>query len=131
MRIGEVAELAGVNVQTLRYYERVGLLPRAARKPSGYRQYDADSVQLVHFIKNAQELGFTLRDISQLIALRHHPKNCSRAECLALTKVDEIDRRLRRLTAMRKTLLELAGACRNGDVDHECPIIEALNDGHA
>ena len=105
-------------------------MPKATRKPSGYRQYDTDTVRLVHFIKNAQELGFTLRDISELIALRKSPKNCSRAAKLALSKVEEIDRRVRRLSAMRKTLAELATACRNGDANHECPIIEALTDGH-
>ena len=128
MKIGEAAELAGVNVQTLRYYERTGLLPTASRLPSGYRQYDAETVRLVHFIKNAQDLGFTLRDISELIALRKSPKNCSRAATLALAKVEEIDRRVRRLAAMRKTLADLARACRNGDTNHECPIIDALTD---
>lgn len=129
MKIGQAAELAGVNVQTLRYYERTGLLPKASRRPSGYRQYDTDTVRLVHFIKNAQELGFTLRDISELIALRKNPRSCSRVATLAQTKVEQIDRRVRRLTAMRKTLAELAGACQNGDANHECPIIEALTDG--
>ncbi len=128
MKIGEAAELAGVNVQTLRYYERTGLLPRPSRRPSGYRQYDADTVHLVHFIKHAQELGFTLRDISELIALRQNPKSCPKAAGLALAKVEEIDRRLRTLTAMRQTLAELATACAAGDADHECPIIEALTD---
>ncbi len=130
MKIGEAAELAGVHVQTLRYYERTGLLPRANRRPSGYRQYDADTVHLVHFIKHAQELGFTLRDISELIALRNSPKSCPRAATLALAKVEEIDGRVRRLTAMRQTLAELATACETGDADQECPIIEALTDGH-
>jgi Hg(II)-responsive transcriptional regulator len=130
MRIGQAAERAGVNVQTLRFYERTGLLPEPSRRPSGYRQYDTDTVRLVHFIKNAQELGFSLRDISELIALRKNPKNCSRAGMLALAKVEEIDRRLKRLNAMRKTLAELAKACQEGDANHECPIIEALTDGH-
>src|SRR2546426_6230017 len=130
MRIGEAAELAGVNVQTLRYYERTGLLPKASRRPSGYRQYDKDTVRLVHFIKHAQDLGFTLRDIAELIALRKNPKNCARAGALALAKVEEIDRRGKRLTSIRKTLAELAAACRNGGADHEWPIIEALTGGH-
>ena len=130
MKIGEAAELAGVNVQTLRYYERTGLLPRANRRPSGYRQYDADTVHLVHFIKHAQELGFTLRDISELIALRNNPRSCPAAATLALAKVEEIDRRVRRLTAMRQTLAELATGCEAGDADQECPIIEALSDSH-
>ncbi len=130
MRIGEAAELAGVNIQTLRYYERTGLLPKPPRRPSGYRQYDAETVQLVHFIRHAKELGFTLRDIAELIALRRNPKSCSRAATLSLAKIKEIDRRVRRLTAMRQTLAELVEACRNGDENHECPIIEALTDGH-
>ncbi len=119
-----------MNVQTLRYYERTGLLPRPSRKPSAYRQYEADTVHLVHFIKHAQELGFTLRDISELIALGKSPKSCPRAARLALAKVEEIDRCVRRLTAMRQTLAELATACEAGDADHERPIIEALTDGH-
>lgn len=129
MRIGEAAQLAGVNVQTLRYYERAGLLPEPPRRPSGYRQYGDDTVNLVRFIKHAQELGFTLRDISQLIALRTSPKNCSRAGALARTKIEEIDLRLERLTAIRKTLADLERACRNGDANHSCPIIEALTEG--
>ena len=128
MRIGEAASLAGVNVQTLRYYERTGLLPKARRRLSGYRQYDTDTVRLVRFIKNAQELGFTLRDVSELLALRKSGKSRQRAATLARAKVDEIDRRVGRLTAMRNTLAELVIACRNGDQDHECPIIEALTD---
>jgi Hg(II)-responsive transcriptional regulator len=127
MTIGEVAERAGVNVQTLRYYERTGLLPKANRKPSGYRQYSTDTVHLVRFIKNAQELGFTLRDISELIALRENTKNRPKVATLALAKVEEIDRRVRGLTAMRKTLKQLATACQNGNATHRCPIIEALN----
>jgi Hg(II)-responsive transcriptional regulator len=128
MKIGEAAQLAGVNVQTLRYYERTGLLPRASRRPSGYRQYDQAAVRLVHFIKHAQDLGFSLRDISELIALRHNPPNCARAGALARAKVEEIDRRVRNLTAIRKTLSALARACESGDANHECPIIEALTD---
>jgi Hg(II)-responsive transcriptional regulator len=126
MRIGEAAQLAGVNVQTLRYYERTGLLPSPSRRPSGYRQYDQDTVKLVHFIKHAQDLGFSLRDISELIELRHNPKNCARAGALARGKVEEIDRRVRNLTAIRKILSALERACTRGDTNHECPIIEAL-----
>jgi Hg(II)-responsive transcriptional regulator len=129
MMIGEAARQAGVNVQTLRYYERTGLLPKASRRPSGYRQYDPDTVRLLRFIKNAQQLGFTLRDISELIAFRKNAKCNSKVAALALAKIEEIDQRVRRLTAMRKTLAGLATACRNGDANHECPIIEALTDG--
>ncbi len=128
MKIGKAAQLAGVHVQTLRYYERTGLLPKAKRQPSGYRQYDQATVKLVHFIKHAQDLGFTLRDISELIALRHNPKDCARAGSLARAKIAEIDRRVRSLTAIRRTLSALERACRSGDANHHCPIIEALAD---
>ena len=128
MRIGEAAALAGVNVQTLRYYERTGLLPRPTRRPSGYREYDQAAVDIVHFIKHAQDLGFSLRDIAELVALRDNPKDCTRAGILARAKVTEIDRRMRNLTSIRKTLSSLEKACRNGDTNHHCPIIEALSD---
>jgi DNA-binding transcriptional MerR regulator len=73
MLIGQVAAAAAVNVQTLRYYERVGLLPRPARRASGYRTYTRDTVQRVRFIKRAQELGFTLGEIADLLAQRARP----------------------------------------------------------
>ena len=129
MRIGEAAKQAGVNVQTLRYYERTGLLPKASRKASGYRQYDTDAVRLVRFIKNAQELGFTLSDIAELIALREGaPKNRSKAAALALAKVEDIDRRVRALAAMRKTLKSLVNECEKRGQSQPCPIIEAVDD---
>ena len=74
MRIGEVAAEAAVNIQTLRYYERVGLLPAPDRHPSGYRSYARDAVRRVRFIKRAQELGFTLAEIGELLALRLDPR---------------------------------------------------------
>ena len=73
MRIGEVAQRAGVNVQTLRYYERRGLLPTPMRRPSGYREYLLETVVLVRFIKRAQHLGFSLQDVEELIGLRENP----------------------------------------------------------
>ena len=130
MRIGEAAKLAGVNVQSLRYYERTGLLPKPRRKPSGYRQYDTDAVHLVRFIKNAQELGFTLSDIAELIALREGaPKNRSKVVAMALAKVEDIGRRVRTLAAMQKTLKSLVNECETRGQSRPCPIIEAVNDG--
>ena len=127
MRIGEVAERAGVNVQTLRYYERRALLPAPTRRPSGYREYSAETVQLVRFIKRAQELGFSLRDVGELIELRRSP-NRTVVRTVAARKVADIAARIRRLTAMQRALEELGRACECGDASRECPIIEALND---
>ena len=95
MRMGEVARQAGVNIQTLRYYERRGLLPEPERGTSGYRAYDPDTVRLVRFIKRAQELGFTLREIDDLIELRQSPRRGTEVRAVAFAKVEDIERRAR------------------------------------
>lgn len=128
MRIGEVAEQAGVNIQTLRYYERRGLLPEPQRGGSGYRAYDPDSVRLVRFIKRAQELGFTLREIEDLIELRQSPRRGAEVRAVASAKVEDIERRIRQLKAMRKALGGLVAACDCEGGALACPIIEALDD---
>jgi Hg(II)-responsive transcriptional regulator len=127
MRIGEVAQHADVNVQTLRYYERRGLLPEPRRRPSGYREYSADTVRLVRFIKRAQGLGFSLRDIEELIELRRSPaRNCASVRAAAARKVDDVTDRIRRLTAIKGLLEQLAGACESAGGSC-CPIIDALS----
>jgi Cu(I)-responsive transcriptional regulator len=129
MRIGEVAQRAGVNVQTLRYYERRGLLPNPTRRPSGYREYTADMVGLVRFIKRAQELGFSLRDVGELIELRQNPYRSDAAvRAVAVRKVTDIAGRIRRLAAMQKALEQLIAACECAGATRACSIIEALND---
>lgn len=129
MRIGEVSRLAGVNIQTLRYYERRRLLPEPDRHPSGYREYGPETVRLVRFIKRAQELGFTLREIGELIQLR---KNDSRSgtevRALATAKLQDVERRIHRLGAMRNALRGLIKACACEGASPTCPIIEALDD---
>ena len=93
MRIGKASREAGVNVQTLRYYERRGLLPKTSRLASGYREYDPATVGLVRFIKNAQELGFTLKEIGELIALRaNRSRSDEDVRHLTTKKVEEMDR---------------------------------------
>lgn len=128
MRIGEVAEQAGVSIQTLRYYERRGLLPEPRRGPAGYRAFDPNTVRLVRFIKRAQELGFTLREIEDLIELRHSPRRSPEVRAVAAAKVDDIERRIRQLKAVRKALGELVTACDCEGGAPICPIIEALDD---
>jgi DNA-binding transcriptional MerR regulator len=128
MRIGQVALHADVNVQTLRYYERQGLLPTARRQPSGYRQYSADTVRLVRFIKRAQQLGFSLRDVKELIELRRSsPRSCVAVRAAAARKAADVAAKIRQLTAMHAALERLTSAC--GDAGGTfCPIIDALND---
>ena len=128
MRIGRVAAAADVNIQTLRYYERRGLLPEPARSNSGYRAYDPDTVRLVRFIKRAQELGFTLREIEDLIELRQTPRRGAEVRAVAAAKVEDIERRIRQLKAMRKALGGLVAACDCEGGTLSCSIIEALDD---
>jgi Hg(II)-responsive transcriptional regulator len=129
MRIGEVAAQAGVNVQTLRYYERRGLLEEPERRPSGYRVYAPEAVRLVRFIKKAQDLGFTLREVQALLRLRENrPRNRTRVRELAEAKIRDIDEKTRRLRAIRKALTVLTESCACRGSALECPILEALDD---
>ena len=129
MRIGEVAERAGVNIQTLRYYERRGLLPSPARRPSGYREYSPEMVALVRFIKRAQHLGFSLDDVGELLELRQNPSRSRVAvRAVAVRRVADIADRIRRLEAMQKALEQLVTACECAGASRDCPIIEALDE---
>jgi Hg(II)-responsive transcriptional regulator len=132
MQTGEVAARAGVNIQTLRYYERRGLLGRPPRTASGYRRYSEDAVRIVRFVKRAQELGFTLDEAEQLLRLRRvTPAQQSSVRALATAKVADIESKMRQLAAMRAALQQMLSAC-CGDGALECPILEALErDGDA
>ena len=128
MRIGKVAHDAGVNIQTLRYYERRGLLPDTERLASGYREYDPAIVSLVRFIRNAQELGFTLREIGELIELRaNRGRTKPEVRELANTKVEEIDRRIHRLGYIKNELTALVEKCKTASPDTDCVIIGAMD----
>lgn len=126
--IGEVASEAGVNIQTLRYYERRGLIPAPKRSSAGYRQYSEESVRLVTFIKRAQELGFTLREVEDLLKLRAPgPRRRDAARAVAEAKVLDIDGRIRDLTAMRGALVALVQTCAcSSEAAPGCAILEAL-----
>lgn len=128
MWISEAAQEAGVNAQTLRYYERRGLLPRPPRRQSGYREYPPDAVRIVRFIKRAQDLGFSLDEVEQLVRLRAVRRGeRHRVRLLAERKIGDIDRKITQLQAMRRALDGLVEACRGGH-SAACPIIEALDD---
>jgi Hg(II)-responsive transcriptional regulator len=127
LTIGEVADRASVNVQTIRYYERRGLLPDPPRSSSGYRQYSSDNVARIRFIKRAQALGFSLNDISELLALRVDPSsNCEEVLHRAEIKLVDIDEKVDALRRMRRSLESLTTACRDQRPTGECPILEAL-----
>ena len=130
MKIGAVAAEAGVKIDTLRYYERRGLLATPHRLPSGYREYDAQTVPLVRFIRRAQDLGFTLKEVGELISLRRGGAKGRRADvrAVAAAKLDDIDQKLGRLQAIRNALSELLHSCECAGGTPSCPILEALND---
>ncbi|MCA9674333.1 MAG: MerR family transcriptional regulator [Myxococcales bacterium] len=123
----QVADAAGVHVETLRYYERRGLLRVPRRSPAGYRQYDVDTVQLVRFIKQAQALGFTLVEIAELLALRRpRADRCTAVHAAAVAKIRQIDDKVQHLLAVRGALAELTAQCAEEATPLACPLIEAL-----
>ena len=127
VRSSEVAHRAGVNPQTLRYYERRGLLKEPPRQPSGYRSYGEDSVGLVQFVKRAQELGFTLTEVEALLQLASGgPASCDRARTLASEKIAELESKIASLRAMRKALERLVDTCDQPQGSRECPLISTL-----
>jgi MerR family copper efflux transcriptional regulator len=129
LTIGELAKRAGVGVETVRFYEREGLLPPPPRTGSGYRQYPEDTVSRLRFIQRAKELGFSLREVEELISLRLDPVvPCAEVRSRAEAKIADIDARLRDLTRIRASLAELADACAAGGGQRACPILDALNE---
>ena len=130
MKIGHVAGQAAVNIDTVRYYERRGLLPEPERGPSGYRDYPEETVPLIRFIKRTQDLGFSLKEIENLISLRAGGDGRRRSDVrgLAEAKIRDIDQKLARLQAMRSALLSLVESCANSRGQPTCPILEALGD---
>ena len=129
LSIGQVADAAEVNVQTLRYYERVGLLPVPKRSRSGYRMYGEDTVRVVTFVKRAQELGFTLKEIKELLKFRTAGLQKREAvRAAAAAKVADIDARIQDLTAIRAALSSLVKTCACQGGKPECPILEALEE---
>jgi MerR family copper efflux transcriptional regulator len=128
MKIGEVADRGGVNLQTIRYYEREGLLPQPPRLPSGYRVYSEPTVRRLRFIKRAQELGFTLAEIGDLLSLRiDHDRDRSEVRAIAEAKVADIEEKIRTLSAMKEALLRLTEHCSGHGPASECPILESLD----
>jgi len=129
LRTGEVAARAGVNIQTLRYYERRGLIPEPRRRASGYREYPQDAVRIVQFVKRAQELGFTLSEIEELLRMRDDQSaSCAEVRAAAQAKIDDVDLKLRSLRAIKRALGILVSSCRSDGSTRECPILEALDE---
>jgi MerR family copper efflux transcriptional regulator len=132
LKIGQVAALGGVNLQTVCYYEREKLLPEPPRLSSGYRVFSEDTVRRVRFIKRAQQLGFTLAEIRELLMLRVDPGGDSAAvRLLAKRKIGEIEEKIHALEAMKTALEHLTDKCPGKGPASECPILESIDSGVA
>ena len=127
LTIGQVAKRADVGVETVRFYERKGLLSEPNRKPSGYRQYDEEVIDRLRFIKRAKELGFTLNEVKELLSLRLDPATtCAEVKTRAAEKIKDIEARIHSLQRMKKALVKVTNDCSGqGPVD-DCPILTAL-----
>lgn len=123
--IGVLAKHGGVNVETIRYYQRRGLLPEPSKPSGGFRKYDPDSVKRVRFIKRAQSLGFTLDEILGLLALDEKTA-CLETRQIAADKLELIHEKLADLMRMRKALSSLVHACDESSASGSCPIIHLL-----
>ena len=130
-RIGEIARLAGVSVPAVRYYERLGLLPKAPRTSTGNRRYPHDAVERIQFVKRAQRHGLALGEIRELIAVsqRGRARRCTHVQRLLSAKIVQLDEQRAQLDEFRRTLQMLADQCAEslrGGPDPDCPVIARI-----
>ncbi len=125
---GELAKRCDVNFETVRYYERVGLIPKPSRTSSNYRVYGEETVRRIRFIKRAQDLGFTLNEVKDLLSLRARPRaKCADVLERAEAKIRDIDNKIRTLKAMRRALVRIKSECQGAMPISACPILESLD----
>src|SRR5215471_19209235 len=128
LSIGQVARLAGVGVETVRFYEREGLLEEPPRRASGYRQYSEQVVTRLHFIRRAKLLGFSLKEIGELLQLRVDAQtSCEEVKQRTEAKIAEVERKLVELQRMRQALLQVASLCTGQGPASACPMLDALD----
>lgn len=125
MRIGELAKSVDVNVETVRYYQRIGLLELPEKPYGGMRSYDDEDLQRLRFIRRAQQLGFSLEDIRELLELSS--SDCKRVEKLAVAKLSLVKAKLRQLRRIESVLAKTVEQCARRKGDQPCPIIETLS----
>ena len=130
LKIGEIAKKAKVNIQTVRYYEKRGLLLPQSRMESGYRLYDKGAEKRLEFILYAKELGFTLEEIKGLMQLKaRKTARCGDVKIRAEKKINEIDKKIKGLRSMKKVLEEMVRICQNGQPMEKCSILKAIEKG--
>ena len=127
LTIGQLAKAAGVNVQTVRFYEREGILRPQTRLDSGYRVYNEDSLKRLHFIRQAKDLGFSLDEIQSLLNLRvRSVDRCNQVRSKAEQKLKDVQQKITHLKKLERTLKNLVSDCENRVVSDCCPIIEKM-----
>ena len=128
LSIGQLAKAVGVGVETVRFYEREGLIPRPARRPSGYRQFTPDTVDRIRFIRRARELGFSLSEVGELLALESADEACAGVLQRAQEKLADVRDRIRDLQRIEITLTQLTEACPGEGPADACPILAVLHE---
>lgn len=127
MNIGEVAKLSDVNSKMIRRYEEMGIIPKAGRSDSGYRTYSEKDVHILRFVKRARELGFSMKDVKQLVSLwRNKTRPSSQVKAIATKHILEIEKKIQETQSMLSTLKHLTEHCQ-GDNRPDCPILDGLD----
>ncbi len=130
MQIGELSKHTGFKVETLRYYEKQGLLTPVSRSQSGYREYNTDSLKQLHFIKQAKSVGFSLKEITELLTLRveRDRHSCADVKSIAEQKLQQIENKIKELSRMKKALQNITVACCGGEAPAtSCTILSSLD----
>ena len=128
MKIGELSRATGTNIETIRYYERIGLLPDPHRTASNYRSYGEPHRARLSFVRHSRELGFTIEEIRSLLDLSDHPdRECAEADRIATRHLGQVEDKIAQLSTLRDELTRIIGRCRGG-LAGDCRVIEALGD---
>ena len=128
MKIGELARTTGANIETIRYYERIGLLPEPDRTAANYRSYGDKHRSRLAFVRHSRDLGFTIDEIRSLLDLSDHPeRDCSEADRIATGHLEQVEAKIAQLATLRDELARIVGRCRGG-LAGDCRVIEALGD---
>ena len=128
MKIGELSRATGTNIETIRYYERIGLLPAPARTDANYRSYGGEHRSRLSFVRHSRDLGFTIEEIRSLLDLSDHPeRDCADADRIATAHLEQVEEKIAQLSALRDELARIVGRCRGG-LAGDCRVIEALGD---
>lgn len=128
MKIGELSRATGTNIETIRYYERIGLLPAPGRTAGNYRSYSGAHRDRLAFVRHSRELGFTIDEIRSLLDLSDHPdRDCGEADRIATRHLEQVEGKIAGLTLLRDELTRIVGRCRGG-LAGDCRVIEALSD---